>query len=365
MSTLPDFTKRPIGVTITTRTLLIAGIIILVGWAVVSVRDALLIVFLGIFIGLVFEFPTRLLMEHAKLGRGLAATIAVLGATVIAVILGLLLLVPLVGSVRDLIHQSPSLVDQARDRLPDSIGNSGAAGNVEEGANELSQNTPDAISAVLGIAGDAASALLTAFTLIFVALFFILDAPRLKGALASILPPGDAERTDDLWERITRTVSRWAIGAATIAVIAGTVQGGTAWILGSDYALALGVIAGFLDLIPNIGATIAGFILTIVIYAEEGLTKALIMLAVVLIYQQVENNLLTPTIQGKATNISGFFVMSSVTVFGALLGVIGALIAVPVTASLQLVVQEFTKERRERLAALQAAAAAPAAAETS
>ena len=80
VSSLPDFTKRPIGVTITTRTLLIAGIIILVGWAVVSVRDALLIVFLGIFIGLVFEFPTRLLMERAKLGRGLAATIAVLGA---------------------------------------------------------------------------------------------------------------------------------------------------------------------------------------------------------------------------------------------------------------------------------------------
>jgi len=83
----------------------------------------------------------------------------------------------------------------------------------------------------------------------------ICDAPRLKGALASILPPGEAGRTEALWERITRTVSRWAIGAATIAVIAGTVQGGTAWILGSSYALALGVIAGFLDLIPNIGAT--------------------------------------------------------------------------------------------------------------
>jgi predicted PurR-regulated permease PerM len=351
VSTLPGFTKRPIGVQITTRTLLIAGIIFLIVWAVVSVRDALLIVFLGIFIGLVFEFPTRLLMQHAKLGRGLAATITVLGATVVAVLLGLWLLVPLVDSVRDAIHQSPSIVEQLRDRLPGSIGDSGAAKNVEEGANELAQNTPDPASVVLGVAGNAASAALTAFTLIFVALFFICDGPRLKGALGSILPPADASRTDDLWERITRTVSRWAIGAATIAVIAGTVQGGTAWILGSSYALALGVIAGFLDLIPNIGATIAGFILTLVIYSEEGLTSALIMLAVVLIYQQVENNLLTPTIQGKATNISGFFVMSSVTIFGALLGVIGALIAVPVTASLQIVVQEYTKERRERLAA--------------
>ncbi|MGZ8694725.1 MAG: AI-2E family transporter [Gaiellaceae bacterium] len=353
MSTHADpETPRSLSVTITTRTLLIAALVVLLGWAVISVRDALLIVFLGIFIGLVFEAPTRLLVDHTRLGRGLAATIVVLGAAVAVAILGALLLVPFVGSVRDFLHKLPSIVADLRDQLPASVGDSGAAENAQAGATTLADGTPNGISAVLGIAGDAATAGLTAFTLVFIALFFILDSRRLKGALGSILPPAEASRTDDLWDRITHTVSRWAIGAATIAVIAGTVQGGTAWILGSSYALALGVIAGFLDLIPNIGATIAGFILTLVIYAEEGLTKALIMLAVVLVYQQVENNLLTPTIQGKATNISGFFVMSSVTLFGALLGVVGALIAVPVTASLQVVVGEYTRERRARLAAL-------------
>jgi predicted PurR-regulated permease PerM len=353
VSTQPDpQTPKSLSVTITTRTLLIAALVVLLGWAVVSVRDALLIVFLGIFIGLVFEAPTRLLVERTGMGRGLAATFVVLGAAVVVVLLGLLLLVPLAGGVRDFIHNLPSLVADLRDELPSSIGDSGAAEDAQAGATTLANGTPDGIASVLGVAGDAAHAALTGFTLVFIALFFILDSNRLKGALASILPPAESARTDALWERITRTVSRWAIGAATIAVIAGTVQGGTAWILGSSYALALGVIAGFLDLIPNIGATIAGFILTLTIYAEEGLTQALIMLAVVLIYQQVENNLLTPTIQGKATNISGFFVMTSVTLFGALLGVVGALIAVPVTASLQVVVGEYTRERRARLAAL-------------
>ena len=138
----------------------------------------------------------------------------------------------------------------------------------------------------------------------------------------------------------------------------GTVQGGIAWILGSSYALALGVIAGFLDLIPNIGATIAGFILTIVIYAEEGLTKALIMLAVVLVYQQVENNVLTPKIQGKAVNLSGFFIIVAVTLFGALLGVLGALTAVPLAATIQIFARELTAARREKVAAAKAATAA-------
>jgi predicted PurR-regulated permease PerM len=84
------------------------------------------------------------------------------------------------------------------------------------------------------------------------------------------------------------------------------------------------------------------------------------MLVVVLVYQQLENNLLTPTIQGKATNIWASLVIVSVTVFGALLGVLGALVAVPLTGSIQIVVQELTAERRARMAALKPPETTPA-----
>jgi putative heme transporter len=145
-----------------------------------------------------------------------------------------------------------------------------------------------------------------------------------------------------------------------IATIAGITQGTTAWLLGSSYALGLGVIAGLLDMIPNIGATIAGFILVPALWAEEGLGAAIIMLIVVLVYQQVENNILTPKIQGKAVRLSGFFIIVAVTLFGALLGVLGALTAVPIAATIQIFIQELTKVRREQMAALKEAAAAPA-----
>ena len=79
------------------------------------------------------------------------------------------------------------------------------------------------------------------------------------------------------------------------------------------------------------------------------------MLVVVLVYQQVENNILTPKIQGKAVNLSGFFIIVAVTLFGALLGVLGALTAVPLAATIQIFVQELTKARRERVAAAKAA----------
>lgn len=338
------------------RTLLLAAAVAALAAAVISISDTLILVFLGIFLALVFEIPLRAFVRWTKWGRGISATIVVLGSTVVVTLLGLLLLVPLVGALRDFVKSLPDIVQQLRDSGELSwAGDSGAAENVQQGASNLSDAIPHAISSILGLAGDAFSAALWVFTLIFLALFLLIDMDRLRGVVRAILMPADADRWLDTWERITETVSRWAIGALAIATIAGTVQGGTAWLLGSSYALALGLIAGFLDLIPNLGATIAGFILVPTILAEEGLTDALIMLAVVLVYQQVENNLLGPTIYGKAVNISPFFVILGVTIFGALLGVLGALVAVPVTASLQIVATEVTRTRRAMVAEARAA----------
>ena len=208
---------------------------------------------------------------------------------------------------------------------------------------------------MLGIAGDFFSLFLAAFTILFICLFLLTDITNLQRSLTSVLMPGEDERWLAVWERVTETVSRWAIGVVVIATIAGTLQGTTAWLLGSSYAVALGVIAGLLDMIPNLGATLAGFILVPTLWAEEGLTAALIMLGVILVYQQIENNILTPKIQGAAVRLSGFFIIVAVTLFGALLGVLGALTAVPLAATLQIFVQELTKARREQVEAARAA----------
>jgi predicted PurR-regulated permease PerM len=327
--------------------------------AFAAIGDTFLIVFVGIFLALVFEYPVRFVMEKTGMSRGLAATVTVLGSAVAVVALMLLLLVPLVGSTRDFLQELPTIVEDLRETDELSwLGDSGPAENVQDGAAEISVSIPDAISGVLGIAGTFFGVFLAAFTILFICLFLLSDIVNLKRALASVLMPGEEERWLDVWERVTTSISRWAIGVVVIATIAGTTQGVTAWLLGSSYAIALGVIAGLLDMIPNIGATIAGFVLVPTLWAEEGLGAALIMLIVVLAYQQVENNILTPKIQGKAVNLSGFFIIVAVTLFGALLGVLGALTAVPLAATIQIFVQELTKARREKVAAAKAAEAA-------
>jgi predicted PurR-regulated permease PerM len=352
--------RQTVAIEIPVRTFVLGAFVVAVVAALVSISDALLVVFIGVFLALVFEYPVRGLMGRTGLSRGVSSAIVVLGSALAVLVLALLLLVPLVGAARDFLQDLPQLVEDLRESDEFKwVGDSGIGDDVQAGANDLAGEIPETIGAVLGVAGKAFSVGLALFTIIFLCLFLLMDMPRLKRAVSSVLMPGTAERVLDVWEDVTRTVSRWAIGALAIAAIAGTIQGGTAWLLGSSWALALGVIAALLDLIPNLGATIAGFILVPAVYAEEGLTKALIMLAVVLVYQQLENNVLQPAIQGRATDISPFFVILGVTAFGALLGVLGALVAIPIVASIQIVVREVTAERRAHIAALRAEATPP------
>jgi putative heme transporter len=347
---------RRVELLVPVRTLLIVAATVAVLLAFRSIGSTFLIIFVGIFLALVFEFPVRFVMGKTGMSRGLAATVTVIGSALLVTGLFLLLLVPLVSAVRDFIQGLPSTVEDLRNSDELSwLGDSGAAGNVQEGADRAATSVPEAVSALLGVAGSFFGVFLAAFTILFVCLFLLTDIGNLKRSLASVLMPGEDDRWLQVWERVTESVSRWAIGVVVIATIAGTFQGTTAWLLGSSYAVGLGVIAGLLDMIPNIGATIAGFVLVPALWAEEGLTAGLIMLAVILVYQQLENNILTPKIQGRAVQLSGFFIIVAVTLFGALLGVLGALTAVPLAATIQILVQELTKARRARVAAAKAA----------
>ncbi len=220
------------------RTVIVVAAAIGLMAAFAAIGDTFLIVFVGIFLAFVFEYPVRFVMEKTPMSRGLAATVTVLGTALAVVGLMLLLLVPLVGSVRDFLQDLPALVEELRasDELASWLGDSGAAGNVQEGAEQVSVSIPDAISSVLGIAGSFFTVFLAGFTILFICLFLLTDVGNLKRSLTSVLMPGEDDRWLLVWERVTETISRWAIGVIVIATIAGTIQGTTAWLLGSSYA---------------------------------------------------------------------------------------------------------------------------------
>jgi len=182
------------------------------------------------------------------------------------------------------------------------------------------------------------------------------DIPALLERADRALYRDKRERYLRVTDRIIRTTSRYMLGNVAISLICGTVYGATALVLGLPYPLALAVIAAVLDLVPSIGAATAGVIISIVALSVS-LEALIVSLIVMVVYQQIENYILQPTIIGKAAKISGFTVLASVLAFGALFGLIGAIIGVPIAAGLQIVVEELTAGRRARIAAADAAEA--------
>jgi predicted PurR-regulated permease PerM len=346
---------RPRRITITVRTMLVVTAIVAAVWAVVAVRTAVLTLFLALFSALVLEPIVVSVQRWLKRGRGAAAVIVVLGIVAFALFAAFVLLAPFVNAMRDFVDALPSIVEDIRDS---SIGSwvdahSQAPEQAQEHVKQIAEAIGRAAGGVLGVAVSAFSLVLSLVTAVFLTLFLIIDLPRLVGGIDSLLDPTGSARLQRIVPAVVNAVSRTMLGNIAISVICGTLYGLSAWALGLPFPLALAFIAGFLDLIPMVGATISGTILVLVALTQ-GVTAAVIMLAIVLVYQQIENYVLQPTILGKAADVSGFFVIASVLVFGTLLGVVGAIIAVPIVASIQIVVREFTARRRSEMAALRA-----------
>ena len=337
------------------RTVLVLLAVVALAAVLGLAGEALLVVFAGIYAGLVLEHPVRLLAARTGLSRGLASTVTVVATALALLVLSLLLLEPLVAAVRDFLRALPGLVDRLRESSELSWLDTGIGGNLAAGAERVSASVPDDVADVLGVDGSLFGVVLACLTILLVAFFLLVDQERLKRALGTVLMPADRDRWLAAWERATEGLSRWTLGLIALAALAGTAQGLSAWLLGSSYAVALGVIGGLLDVIPAIGATLAGLVLVPTLWAEEGLTAAIILLVVLLLYQQVETNILAPTL-GRPLPLSPFFVVLPVVILGALGGVLGALVAIPLAATAQLLVVELTRARRERVTAARAAA---------
>lgn len=353
-ATAPKPGVRAMNVNLTVRTMLLVAAIGALAWAFVYIRVAVMTLFLSLFFALVLEPVVRLLQRKLRMGRGAAATTLVLGLVVAAVLAVLLILSPLVGEFRDFVDALPSIVQDitTNSKLGSWLdAHSQAPESAQANVKEVAQGIASAAGGVVGVIVSGFSLVLSLVTAIFLTLFLMIDLPRLIGAVDTLLDPRGSERWNRMSERITTVVSRTMLGNMAISVICGTIYGVSAWLLGTPFPVVLGVVAGLLDLVPMVGATVAGAILVLATLTQ-GLTPALIMLGIVLVYQQFENYVLQPTILGKAANTSGFFVILSVMIFGTLFGVVGAIIAVPIIASIQIVVIELTADRRAHMEAL-------------
>ena len=349
--------RSQLEVSVSIRTILLVAAVVAVAWALASIASVLLVIFVSLFSVAVFSPVVSAMERRLRWSRRLSAAVLVL---TIVIALGAVVLVvtqAIVGAVHEFSDDLPRIVDEARQSDFGALidGRSNSLDTLAQHAGEITSGVAKVSGGVADVGLSAFGVMTLVFSVVFLTVFGLIDEPRLRGWVGGLLYRGDRERFLQVTDRIVQTTSRYMLGNVAISVICGTVYGLTAVILGVPYPLALAVIAGILDLIPSVGATVAGIIVAIVALTVSP-AAFVIFLIVMVLYQQIENYILQPTIIGKAARISGFTVLVSVLAFGALFGLIGAVIGVPIAAGIQIVLEELTAARRARIAASDAAA---------
>ena len=261
--------------------------------------------------------------------RALCATVLVAGIAIVGIGFVVVLLGAIVDGVRNFSEALPELVDKARHSDLGGLinGQSDSLDVLKQHTGEITSGLGKASGGLADVGVSAFGVVTLVFSVTFLTLFGLVDEPRVRGAIGSMLYRDSRERYERLTDRIIKTTSRYMLGNLAISVICGTVYGITAVILGLPHAFALAVIAGILDRFKH-RALLAGIVIGIVALSVS-LGALIAFVIVIVVYQQIENYVLQPTIIGRAAHVSGFTVIVSVLVFGSLFGVIGAIIGVP------------------------------------
>jgi predicted PurR-regulated permease PerM len=334
------------------RTMLIVlGVGALVAIAVLSL-GTLLSIFVAAVIALGLDPIVGALVRRGwHRGRAALAVFAGLFVAVFAIVVATA--GPLWDQIVDFVHELPEYWDELTQNavFQDLISTAGADDTIRQALKDLAAGLPDAATAVLGIAGGVFGSVLSLVTLSFLSLFLLMERPAITDWLFGFAPPTVERRWRPVLEDSIAAISSSLVGNVAISVVAAVVAGLSAWALGLPFPIVLAVMTGLLDLIPQVGATVAAVVL-VGVALTVSTTAAIVMLVIQLVYQQLENYVVYPIVYRRAVELSAFTTIVAVLIAGALLGVVGAILAVPFAAVIKVVLREAGAPRRARMEAL-------------
>ena len=308
-----------------------------------SLSSVLVLIGVAFFLALGLE-PVASWLVNRKLPRWAATTIvfalflAMLGAFVAAAV------PPLVQQATELIKQAPHYLQQAQDhsstigrlndrfhlqqRITDTVKGSGGS---------VVNDVVRAGSAVFGAVGDS-------LIVIVLTVYFLVDMPRIRTNLYRMVPHSRRPRAILIGDEVFAKVGAYVLGNVLISVIAG---GATfIWLLAFDvpYPLLLGIFVALFDLVPVVGSTIAGIGVAAVALTVS-LPVCIATTAFFVVFRLLEDYLLVPRIIGRVVKVPALITVVAVLIGGALLGIVGALVAIPIAAALLLLTQEVLYPR--------------------
>ncbi|GEL69887.1 AI-2E family transporter [Myxococcus virescens] len=302
-----------------------------------------------------------LALEHgvARLERGrlprLAAIALVMTALLVVVAALALLVIPAAADQLDaLVRQWPQLMAELRSSrliqvLSDRLQALGWARRLEEATPRLATGALPTllIRAIGGVVGVVISALTVFFLVVFMLTF---GGDLIRRGL-TLVGPEHRMRYVRVLHNIYSATGGYLSGLVLICTINATLTTVTLALLGLPYFLPLGIASGFSSLVPYVGPLIAGGVITLLTWATQGIWAAAVALAYFLLYGPLEGNVLAPLVFRRTVHVNPLLVLLAVLFCAELAGIVGAVVAVPVAATLQIIAREVLLFRQERRAA--------------
>jgi predicted PurR-regulated permease PerM len=304
---------------------------------------------IALFLAVALSPPVNVLARRMR--RGLAITIVYLGLLAVPLLLIALIVPPLITEGERFVDNLPQYARDVSDfvqenrRLREINQDYDITGQLENEAAKLPGRLGGAAGTLRDVGFGIVNSTFALITILVLAAFMLGSGRRWTDAAIRMRPPEQRERLRRSLDHMASAVGGYVAGALTIALIAGVATYLVLLILGVPFRAPLAVIAGLFSLIPLVGATIAAFLIGIVTLFENFPTATIIWAIWAIVYQQFENHVIQPQVQKRTVHVQPFVTIVAVLFGSSLLGVLGALVAIPVAASIQILLREYVDMR--------------------
>ena len=334
------------------------GVGLLILSSISSLSTILTYIGAALFLALGLE-PAVGSLERRGLPRWAAILVVITGVAALAAALVLAVVPIIVDQVTQLVEEIPNIVEQVNsvdwiERLQEQfplLAIDEISAQISAGLTDFFTN-PDQLSELLGGVWQVAIAIgggiFAVIIVVILTLYFTASLDSMKRATYQLVPASKRARFADLTEQITQSVGRYVIGQVTLAAFNGVLSFIFLSIIGAPFPAVLAFVAFMFSLVPLVG-TLTGSIIIVLVCLIPGLGSpltALVAAIYYLVYMQVEAYLLSPRVMNRAVKVPGALVVIAALAGGSLLGILGALIAIPVAASALLIIKQVVIPRQ-------------------
>ena len=316
--------------------------------SLIAVQGVLVLLLTAAFLAIGLN-PAVEALERRHVRRPFAVGIVLVAVLLFFVGFGFAIVPPIVEQAQALVVAAPDYVSQLQDnrRIASLDERFGLLDRAQDMLGDPSRLGIGAAGGVLGVGKFVFGFLFSTLTVLIVTLYFLANLPSIKAQAYRLVPRSRRARVGLLTDEILSRVGGYVAGAVSIAGLNAALTYFLLSVLEIEYALALSLVVFLTGLVPLIGATIGALVLTVVALFTS--VQAGVIVAVwFLVYQQLENYFLYPRIMQRSVDVSPAATVVAVLVGGALLGVLGALLAIPIAAALQLIFAEVIAPRQDQ-----------------